>query len=76
MGLEDFLISNNLLPLGSLLYLMFCVSRYGWGWQNFLAEANTGKGLKFPAVFHFYLKWLLPLIVLFIFIQGYLPYFK
>lgn len=76
MGLEDFLISNNLLPLGSLLYLMFCVSRYGWGWQNFLAEANTGKGLKFPAVFHFYLKWILPLIVLFIFIQGYLPYFK
>lgn len=76
MGLEDFLISNNLLPLGSLLYLIFCVSRYGWGWQNFLAEANTGKGLKFPAVFHFYLKWILPLIVLFIFIQGYLPYFK
>ena len=76
MGLEDFLISNNLLPLGSLLYLMFCVSRYGWGWQNFLSEANTGKGLKFPAVFHFYLKWILPLIVLFIFIQGYLPYFK
>ena len=76
MGLEDFLISNNLLPLGSLLYLMFCVSRYGWGWQNFLAEANTGKGLKFPAVFHFYLKWILPLIVLFIFIQGYLPYFN
>ncbi len=70
MGLEDFLISNNLLPLGSLLYLMFCVSRYGWGWQNFLTEANTGKGLKFPAVFHFYLKWILPLIVLFIFIQA------
>lgn len=76
MGLEDFIISNNLLPLGSLVYLLFCVTRYGWGWNNFLSEANSGKGLKFPTVFHFYLKWILPFIVLFIFIQGYLPYFN
>lgn len=78
MGLEDFIISNNLLPLGSLVYLLFCVSRYGWGWgwDNFLSEANSGKGLKFPRFFHFYLKWILPFIVLFIFIQGYLPYFS
>lgn len=76
MGLEDFIISNNLLPLGSLVYLLFCVTRYGWGWDNFLNEANSGKGLKFPTGFHFYLKWILPFIVLFIFIQGYLPYFN
>lgn len=76
MGLEDFIISNNLLPLGSLVYLLFCVSRYGWGWNNFLNEANSGKGFKFPTAFHFYLKWILPFIVLFIFIQGYIPYFN
>lgn len=76
MGLEDFIISNNLLPLGSLVYLLFCVTRYGWGWNNFLSEANSGKGLKFPTCIHFYLKWILPFIVLFIFVQGYLPYFN
>lgn len=76
MGLEDFIISNNLLPLGSLVYLLFCVTRYGWGWNNFLNEANSGKGLKFPTFIHFYLKWILPFIVLFIFVQGYLPYFN
>ena len=47
--LEDFIVSNNLLPLGSMVYLLFCTSRYGWGWKNFLAEADTGKGIKFPA---------------------------
>lgn len=47
--LEDFIVSNNLLPLGSMVYLLFCTSRYGWGWKNFLAEADTGKGVKFPA---------------------------
>ena len=45
--LEDFIVSNNLLPLGSMVYLLFCTSRYGWGWKNFLAEADTGKGVKF-----------------------------
>lgn len=45
--LEDFIISNNLLPLGSLVYLLFCVTRYGWGWDNFIKEADTGNGIKF-----------------------------
>ena len=48
LDLEDFLVSNNLLPLGSLIYLLFCTSRYGWGWKNFLKEADTGEGLKIP----------------------------
>ena len=48
--LEDFIISNNLLPLGSLVYLLFCVTRYGWGWDNFIKEADTGNGIKFPEV--------------------------
>lgn len=69
--LEDFIISNNLLPLGSLVYLLFCVSRYGWGWDNFLKEADQGEGLRFPSWTRHYVTWILPLIVLFIFAQGY-----
>lgn len=71
--LEDFIVSNTLLPLGSLVYLLFCVSRYGWGWDNFIKEANTGKGLKFPTKkwVRVYVTYILPLIVLVIFIQGY-----
>ncbi|MBS6561095.1 MAG: sodium-dependent transporter, partial [Clostridiales bacterium] len=71
--LEDFIVSNTLLPLGSLVYLLFCVSRYGWGWNNFIKEANTGKGLKFPTQnwVRVYVTYILPLIVLGIFIQGY-----
>lgn len=73
--LEDFIVSNNLLPLGSLGYLLFCTSRYGWGWKNFLAEADTGKGVKFPAWARYYLSIGLPLIVLFIFVMGYIQKF-
>lgn len=69
--LEDFIISNNLLPLGSLVYLLFCVTRYGWGWKNFVAEADTGNGLKFPKWARPYLTFILPLIVLIIFVMGY-----
>ena len=75
LDLEDFIVSNNLLPLGSLVYLMFCVSKKGWGWKNFIAEANAGKGLKFPEKLKFYFKWILPLIVIVIFIMGYLSKF-
>lgn len=71
LDLEDFLVSNNLLPLGSLVYLMFCTSRYGWGWKKFRAEANTGTGLHFPEWSRVYVTYILPLIVLFIFVQGY-----
>ncbi len=73
MDIEDFLVSNNLLPIGSLVYLLFCMTRYGWGWNNFIKEANTGSGVKFPThkAIRFYLTFILPLIVLFIFVQGY-----
>lgn len=76
MGFEDFLVSNNLLPLGSLVYLLFCVTRYGWGWKNFLKEANTGEGISFPKKIKFYLTFILPLIVLYIFVQGYISLVK
>ncbi|MDE7219302.1 MAG: sodium-dependent transporter [Oscillospiraceae bacterium] len=70
-GIEDFLVSQNILPLGSLLFVLFCTSRRGWGWENFLAEANEGEGLRFPRGVRFYVSYVLPLIVLFIFIMGY-----
>ena len=73
--LEDFIVSNNLLPLGSLLYLMFCTHRYGWGWKNFINEANTGKGRKFPAKLFSYCAYILPVIILVIFFQGYIEKF-
>lgn len=69
--LEDFIVSNNLLPLGSLLYLLFCTSKHGWGWDNFITEADTGTGLKFPKALRFYVSYILPLLILFIFIMGY-----
>jgi NSS family neurotransmitter:Na+ symporter len=75
LDLEDFIVSNNLLPLGSLIYLAFCTSRYGWGWDNFIKEADTGKGVAFPKWLRFYLTYLLPLIVLYIFVQGYIAIF-
>ncbi len=69
---EDFLISNNILPLGSVVYLLFCVCKRGWGWDHFLKEANTGdQGLRFPKAVRFYVSWVLPAVVLFIFVMGY-----
>ena len=71
LDLEDFILSNNLLPIGSMLYLLFCTSRYGWGFKNFMAEANEGEGIHFPAWARIYVCYILPLFVLGIFIQGY-----
>ena len=73
--LEDFLVTYNFLPLGSLAYLIFCTSRYGWGFKKFLNEVNTGKGISFPKWTYHYLKYILPLIIIFIFIQGYWSFF-
>ena len=77
LDLEDFLVSNTLLPLGSLVFVLFCNSRYGWGQDNFFAEADAGKGLKFPkyAVLRLYFKWVLPIIISVIFVLGYLQKF-
>ena len=75
LDLEDFFVSNNLLPLGSLVYLLFCTSRYGWGWDAFIREADTGQGMAFPKWTRFYVTWILPLIVLVIFVNGYYALF-
>lgn len=77
-GFEDFIVSNNLLPLGSLIFLCFCTWKKGWGWDNFVEEADTGKGIKFPKhkVIKFYLKFIAPVIMIAIFVMGYIDIFK
>ena len=67
---EDFLVSNLLLPLGSLVYLLFCTTRWGWGFDNYLAEANAGEGLKLSAKLKLFFQFVLPALILLIFISG------
>ena len=77
MDLEDFIVSNLLLPLGSFVFILFCVNkRYGWGWDNFVGEANEGKGLKVKKWMRGYMTYVLPLIVLAILIIGLIDYFS
>ena len=76
MDLEDFLVSNILLPLGSLIFVVFCTCRYGWGWKKFTEEANTGKGAKVMHWMRAYMTWVLPVIVLVLFVIGLYQYFK
>ncbi len=75
LDLEDFIISYNLLPLGSLVYLLFCVTRYGWGFDKYMDEMNTGEGIKMPRWLRGYLTWILPLIILLVLVQGYINFF-
>lgn len=75
LDLEDFVISTNILPLGSLIMLIFCTSRYGWGWDNFIAETDKGAGVHFPKWCRFYLTWILPFIILILLIHGYIEKF-
>lgn len=70
LDLLDFLVSNVIMPLGSLVFLFFCTRNIGWGWKNFIAEVNTGEGIRFPEKTKFYISYILPLIVIFIFIFG------
>ncbi|WP_455581101.1 sodium-dependent transporter [Dysosmobacter sp.] len=67
---EDFLVSNLLLPLGALVYLLFCVTKWGWGFEKYLEEANTGSGLKMPRGLKPYFQFVLPVLILLILIQG------
>lgn len=67
---EDFLVSNILLPLGSLVYLLFCVTKFGWGFKNYRAEANLGKGLKVAGWMKWYFLLVVPILILFIFVIG------
>ncbi len=75
LDLEDFILSNNLLPLGAIIYLIFSTAGHGWGWQNFLNEANSGEGLKYPNL-KLYTGVILPLIILVVYVKGYIDFFK
>lgn len=76
MDLEDFIVSNLILPLGSLIFVLFCVSKRGWGWDNFTAEANSGKGLKVQKWMRGYVTYVLPVIVFIVFVVGLYNFFK
>ncbi len=70
LDLEDFLVSNLILPIGSLCYLLFCVTRYGWGFDRYMKETNTGEGLKMPGWIRIYVTYILPVLIVFLIIQG------
>ena len=72
LGIEDFLVSNILLPVGSLIYLLFCVTKFGWGFDNYLTECNTGNGMKFARFLKPYFQFVLPILVLIVLVQGFI----
>lgn len=76
MDLEDFIVSNILLPLGSLTFVLFCTRKNGWGWQSFKAEANEGKGIKIKDSMRFYISYILPIIIIVLFLVGIYNFFK
>ena len=72
-SIEDFILSNNILPLGALITLLFCTSKKGWGWKNFLAEADTGQGARFPKWAYGYMKYVMPALIIIVLIMGWVP---
>ena len=75
LDFEDFLVNNNLLPVGALVFILFCGHSRGWGWNNFLHETDLGQGLKFPRWTRVYVCYILPLAVFFLFVRGYIDKF-
>ncbi len=76
LDLEDFIVSNNLLPLGSLAFLLFCTKKNGWGWSRFIEEADAGHGMKFPQSLKSYMSYVLPVIIIIIYLKGYYDMFS
>ena len=70
LDLEDFIVSTIILPLGSLVYVLFCTSKYGWGWDNYSAESNSGSGIKLPRSLRWYFTFVLPAIIILLFARG------
>lgn len=75
LDFEDFIVSNNILPIGSCIYVLFCCLKNGWGWDNFMAEANSGTGRKFPAWARGYCTVFIPIVIVIILIMGYVTKF-
>lgn len=76
LDLEDFIVSNLLLPLGSIIYVFFCSWRFGWGWDNYIKEVNTGKGMKIPVWMKNYMRFFVPAVLLLIMVAGVIDYFS
>lgn len=76
LDLEDFIVSNLILPIGSLVFVLFCTSKRGWGWDKFTAEANSGKGIRVQSWMRFYLTYILPVIILILFVIGIWNFFR
>ncbi len=74
LDLEDFIVSNVILPIGALVYLLFCVTRYGWGFENYLAEVNTGEGLRMPKGIRIYMTFILPVLLVFLTLKGWIGF--
>ncbi|MFW6360847.1 MAG: sodium-dependent transporter [Spirochaetota bacterium] len=75
IDLWDFIVSSNLLPIGSLIFVFFSAYKFAWGWDNFIEEANAGKGMRYPVWIKPYVRYVLPLIILYVFVQGYIDKF-
>ena len=75
LDLEDFVVSQNLLPLGALMMLLFVFSKNGMGWKNFMIEVNSGKGMSFSEKWYWYLRFILPVLLLVVFLVGYVQKF-
>lgn len=76
LDLEDFIVSNNLLPLGCLVYVLFCTRKSGWGWDSFIEEADQGKGIKFPPILKNYVSYVIPLLIIIVYLKGYYDTFS
>ena len=76
LDLEDFVVSQNLLPLGALMMLLFVFSKNGMGWKNFMIEVNSGKGMSFSEKWYWYLRFILPVLLLVVFLVGYVQKFS
>lgn len=70
LDMEDFMVSNLLLPIGALIYVVFCSTKFGWGFENFRAEVNTGKGIRLAGGFKYYFRFALPVLILVVLISG------
>jgi len=70
LDLWDFIVSYNMLPLGSLIIAVFCCNKFGWGWDKFLQEANSGKGLKVPSWFKVHFRFIVPAVIIFLYVYG------
>ncbi len=76
LDLEDFIVSNTLLPLGCLVYVLFCTRKSGWGWDAFIEEADLGKGIKFPPILKNYVSYIIPLLIIIVYLKGYYDTFS